>query len=87
MRKCCGTNTEDWGADAIFDVTCEACGEDVEFFQDEITRNCPRCRQTIHNNRRDFGCGQWCSSASIHYRNLCPKFKRSKDRFYGHPFA
>jgi hypothetical protein len=87
MRKCTGNNTHEWGPDAIFDVTCRHCGEAVEFFKDEITRNCHACGEAVNNDRRDFGCGQWCSSSSTHMRNICPKFKRSKDRFYGHKFA
>ena len=26
MRKCTGNNTQEWGADAIFDVECKNCG-------------------------------------------------------------
>ena len=83
MRKCTGNNWQEWGLDAIFDVKCQTCGHMVEFFKDEITRNCPECKKTVVNDRKDFGCGQWCSSSSPHMRNWCPKFKRSKDRFYG----
>jgi hypothetical protein len=62
MRKCTGNNTQEWGAEAIFDEVCKSCGESVEFFKDKITRNCPHCKQTFHNDRKDFDCGQWCSS-------------------------
>ncbi len=86
MRKCTGNNIHEWGADAIFDIRCKNCGDRVEFFKDEITRNCSRCKQMVYNDRKAYGCGQWCSSASSHMRNFCPKFKRSKDRFYGHNF-
>ena len=87
MRKCTGNNTQEWGPDAIFDVKCKNCGDLVEFFKDEITRNCSLCKNTVYNDRKDYGCGQWCSSSSSHMRNFCPKFKRSKDRFHGHKFA
>jgi hypothetical protein len=83
MRKCTGNNTQDWGFDAIYDVRCSNCGNLVEYFKDEINRNCPKCKKSVLNDRKDFGCGQWCSSSSSHMRNWCPKFKRSKDRFYG----
>jgi hypothetical protein len=82
MRKCTGNNTQEWGFDAIFEVKCPQCGCSVEFFKDEITRNCHECKTTVRNDRKDFGCGQWCSSSSLHMRNWCSKFKRSKDRFY-----
>ena len=87
MRKCSRNNSNEWGFDAIFEVECRHCGNLVEFFKDEITRRCPRCRQTVANPRQDYGCGQWCSSSSPHMRNFCPKFKRSKDRFQGHVIA
>jgi len=83
MRKCTGNNTDQWGFDAIFEVTCPHCDYPVEFFKDEINRNCPQCRGVVVNNRRDYGCNRWCSSfedASI--RNTCPNFRRSKDRFW-----
>jgi len=84
MRKCTGNNTQEWGFDAIFDVECPECGYVVEFFKDEITRNCPMCEGTIINPRKDYGCGQWCSASSPHQRNFCPKFKKSKQRFWGY---
>lgn len=84
MRKCAGNNTQDWGFDAVHDVQCPKCGNPVEFFKDEISRHCSQCKETILNDRKDYGCGQWCSSSSSHTRNFCPKFKRSKERFYGH---
>ena len=84
MRKCTGNNTQDWGFDAIFDVKFTNCGNLVEFFKDEINRNCLQCKKSVFNDRKDYGCGQWCSPSSSHMINFCPKFKRSKDRFHGH---
>jgi hypothetical protein len=87
MRKCTGNNTREWAFDAIFDVGCKNCGNMVEFFKDEISRSCSRFKKTVYNDRKDYGCGQWDTSASPHMRNFCSKFKRSKDRFYGHVAA
>ena len=84
MRKCAGNNTHEWGFDSIFEVECSACGYMVELFKDEITRNCPKCKETVINPRKDYGCGQWCSASSTHQRNLCSKFVKSKQRFIGH---
>ncbi len=84
MRKCTGHNTQEWDFDSIFEVKCPQCGCSVEFFKDEITRNCHECRKTVMNDRKDFGCRQWCSSNSSHMRSYCSKFKRSKSRYYGH---
>ena len=47
------------------------------------TRNCARCYKTVVNTRKDYGCGQWCSSSSDHVRMFCSKFRKSKDRFVG----
>jgi hypothetical protein len=82
MRKCTGNNTREWRSDAIFEIQCRHCGTMVEFFKDEITRICTACKQTVFNERKDFGCSLWCSSDSSYPRNICPKFKRSKDRIY-----
>ena len=84
MRKCTGNNTQEWGFEAVLEVTCPHCGNSLEFFKDEITRTCPRCHQTVTSPSKDYGCGQWCSAASPHARNLCSKFLRSKHRFIGH---
>ena len=85
MRKCTGNNTQDWGPDAIFDVKCKNCGGWVEFFRDEITRYCSRCKEKVYNDRKGYGCDRWCSPASpAHMLYFCPKFKRSKQKFSGH---
>ena len=87
MRKCTGNNTNEWGFDAIFDVECPNCGISVEFFKDEIRRNCPQCGASVANDREDYGCPRWCSSTvDPNMRNRCPKFIQSKDRFYKHYF-
>lgn len=83
MKKCTGHNTRKWDFDAIFDLPCPDCGRMVEFFKDEITRNCPGCGKTVANIRKDYGCGQWCSASSPGFRNQCPNFRQSKNRFYG----
>ncbi len=83
MRKCTGMDMWQWGPGALFDIVCPNCGRSVEFFKDELTRACPGCRQTVKNQRGDYGCGQWCSSQSSHMRNYCSKFKRKKARLYG----
>ncbi len=80
MRKCTGNNTQEWGPNSIFDIICKKCGNPVEFFKDEINRNCSKCRVTVYNDRKDYGCGQWCSSSSSHIRNFCPHFKTAEDR-------
>ena len=85
MRKCTGNNTQEWGSEAIFDVKCKNCGELIEFFKDEITRYCSHCKETVYNDRNDYGCERWCSPSSpTHMIYFCPKFKSSKQKFSGH---
>jgi endogenous inhibitor of DNA gyrase (YacG/DUF329 family) len=81
MRKCTGQNMYEWGFDAIFEVECPECGHMVEFFKDEIKRNCSRCGSRVTNDHKDYGCQRWCSCKDDFQFNICPKFKRSKDRF------
>ncbi len=73
MRRFIGNNTQEWGADSIFDIACRRCGQPVEFFQDEITRHCPRCGKIVTNTRPDLGCGALRSSKSA--RKFCPKLR------------
>jgi len=88
MKKCTGNNTQEWGFDAIFDVKCKKCGNLVEFFKYDITRNCSHCKNTVYNDRKDYGCERWCSPASPSYMlTFCTKFKSSKQRFTGHKIA
>jgi len=82
MRRCSGNNSEEWSFEAIFEKACPNRGMMVEFFKDEIRRTCPACRKNVFNDRKDQGCGQWCSSSSEHMRNFCPKFSRSKRRWH-----
>ena len=77
-------NREEWGFGAMFDIECPHCGYSVEFFKDKLTRTCSQCKRTVLNSQGDYGCSQWCSSSSPHTRNFCPKFRRSKSRYFGH---
>jgi ribosomal protein S27E len=61
--KCPGQNTRYWKKGDIFDVPCPDCGRDVEFFKDDVRRNCPRCGRTIVNPKLDLACAEWCEHA------------------------
>ena len=42
----CGTgNTQKWGPNSIYEISCNKCGKPVEFFKDEKKRRC------INNHR------------------------------------
>jgi len=57
MRRCSGNNTEEWNFEAIFEKVCPNCDMMVAFFKDEMKRNCPRCNESILNDKDDQGCG------------------------------
>lgn len=64
MSKCPGQNTQYWGFDAIYEVSCPKCGSPVEFFRDEVRRKCKKCGEMVFNDRMDLGCAKWCPAAS-----------------------
>ena len=41
---------------------CPKCGEEVEFFSDEIQRKCPKCKTEITAESVP-SCIEWCASA------------------------
>ena len=61
--QCPGQDSRYWGADAIFEMACPRCGEEVEFFKDEPTRTCKQCGLKIVNPKMDFGCASYCQFA------------------------
>lgn len=64
MSKCPGQNTQYWGFDAIYEVTCPKCSNKVEFFRDEVRRKCKVCGEMVFNDRMDLGCAKWCPAAA-----------------------
>ena len=63
MTGCPGRDRSSWTHDDIFDVTCRSCGEQVEFFKDDVSRKCPKCGFRFPNPRLDMGCLEWCPYA------------------------
>lgn len=61
--KCPGQDSRFWSADDIFEVSCPACGADVEFFRDDPFRHCPGCGRCIQNPKMSLGCAEWCAYA------------------------
>lgn len=64
ILRCPGQDTQNWGADAIFEIACPHCAEMVEFFKDEPKRHCPACGEKVLNPKMDLGCAAWCPAAS-----------------------
>lgn len=64
MSKCPGQDSQQWGFDAIFDVSCPKCHASLEFFKDEVKHRCKSCGEIVFNERMDLGCAKWCPSAA-----------------------
>jgi len=63
--RCPGQDLRYWKQDAIFEVLCPECGEQVEFFKDDTKRRCPKCKKVLVNPRMDFGCALYCQYAEL----------------------
>ncbi len=61
--KCPGQDSRFWKKDAIFEVKCPKCGNEVEFFKDDTMRKCPNCGHKFLNPRMNFGCAVYCPYA------------------------
>ena len=62
--KCPGQDSRYWGAYAVKDAQCPACGTTVELFKDESKGRCPSCGFRFRNPGLDLGCVEWCPHAS-----------------------
>jgi len=63
--KCPGQDMRFWKEDAIFEIKCPYCGEEIEFFRDDIVRKCSKCDKRVLNPKIDFGCASYCEYAEI----------------------
>ncbi len=62
--KCPGQDRRFWGKDAIFEVKCPYCGEEVEFFKDDVFRKCPKCKKKVLNPKiNNNECIKYCRYA------------------------
>lgn len=57
---CPGQDMRFWKPDDIYRVPCAHCGEEIEFFKDDLRRKCPHCGGFTVNPRNDLGCAKWC---------------------------
>ena len=61
--KCPGQDSRFWKPDSIFEIECPLCSEQVEFFKDDIKRECFNCGSIIKNPKFDPGCAAHCRYA------------------------
>jgi hypothetical protein len=58
--KCPGTDTQFWGPGDIFEIKCQACGAQVEFFKDDGQRRCKECGEVYVNPKLETNCFEYC---------------------------
>ena len=61
--RCPGQDSRYWTPDAVFEIECPGCGAQVEFFKDDIKRECLNCGRLIQNPKFDAGCAAHCRFA------------------------
>ncbi|MBU1138549.1 MAG: phosphohydrolase [Proteobacteria bacterium] len=61
--QCPGQDNRYWDGEAVFEVSCPHCGNELEFFKDDSQRSCKKCGNRVLNPRIDFGCAAYCSHA------------------------
>ena len=61
MAHCPGQDMRYWTPDAIFDVRCPTCDNNIEFWKDEPSRVCSSCKNEVCNPRINQGCAKWCA--------------------------
>ncbi len=61
--QCPGQDNRYWDGEAVFEVACPHCGNELEFFKDDSQRSCRKCGKKVLNPRIDFGCAAYCSHA------------------------
>jgi hypothetical protein len=77
--KCPGQDMQYWDSDAIFEVSCPECDQQVEFYKDDTTRKCGHCGHRFVNPQMDFGCAAYCKYAEQCLGTLPEEFIGSRD--------
>jgi len=77
--KCPGQDMQYWDSDAIFEVRCPECEQQVEFYKDDTTRKCGHCGHRFVNPKMDFGCAAYCKYAEQCLGTLPDEFIGSQD--------
>ena len=54
-KQCPGQRPRHWNPVDVIEITCEQCGQVVEFFKDDPDRPCPGCRAPLANPERHKG--------------------------------
>lgn len=66
MRKMCpGQSSRTWKPEDICEVRCAICGNELEFFKDEVSLVCSKCKNRVQNPIFNISCAQWCKQAKF----------------------
>lgn len=68
-----------WNNEAIFEVKCPNCGNQVEFYKDDTNRRCHHCGNRFVNPKMDFGCAAYCQYAEQCLGTLPEEFAGAQD--------
>lgn len=68
-----------WKSEAIFEVRCPKCGNQVEFYKDDTNRRCHHCGNRFVNPKMDFGCAAYCQYAEQCLGTLPEEFAGAQD--------
>ncbi len=63
-RHCPGQDMRFWKPGDIYEEPCAGCGAKVEFFKDDLRRQCPACGVFTVNPHNDMACAAWCAHAT-----------------------
>lgn len=77
--KCPGQDIRYWKPEAIFEVKCPKCGNEVEFFKDDPARKCDKCGHRFINPDINFGCASYCEYAEQCIENLPPELLAKRE--------
>ena len=61
--QCPGQDKRFWKPEDIFEAPCPHCGARMEFWKDDVRRQCKGCGEMAPNPRLDLGCASWCKYA------------------------
>ena len=78
--RCPGQDQRYWKPEDIVEISCPGCRTEIEFWKDEASRICHKCKAELRNPRKDLGCARWCLFGPQCLRHLglieCPKEDR-----------
>ena len=64
IKKCPGMDPSFFKIEDIQNHNCIKCGNEIEFWKDDIRLNCPNCGQENFNPNLGNTCLVWCKEAA-----------------------